>query len=126
MAPRQTSKLSALSEEYVVDSSDEEVANPGPTEKHGENRVPETPPRHRKAATVNERPKVLTASNLASIRNTTDDGEGEDEDELEAVDLSKAPSNEEFSGKKSNTSYASLPILRQAGLTTTGLPLGAQ
>jgi hypothetical protein len=126
MAPRETSKRSALSDEYVVDSSDEEVAHPGPTEKDGENRVPETPPRQRKAARVNERPKALTASKSASIRNATDDGEGEDEDEPEAADLSKAPSNEEFSGKKSNTSYASLTILRQAVLTTTGLPLGAQ
>jgi hypothetical protein len=147
MALRERSKPPALSEEYVVDSSDDEdVARPGPTEHHRQKKVPETPSKQKKVVKINEQPKSPTDSpsteSSSSSPLTLDgqddgegEGEGEDEDELEVAgplydsakqDSSKAPSKEELPRKKLNTSYASLSILRWVILIITGLLSSAQ
>jgi hypothetical protein len=143
MAPRERSKPPALSEEYIVDSSDDEdVARSGPTEHHGKKKFPETPSKQKKVVKINERPKSPTDSpstesnsSSPSTLNGQDDGEGEDEDEPEVAgplydsakqDSSKAPSKGELPRKNLNTSYVSASILRWAILIITGLLSSAQ
>lgn len=123
MAPRESSKPSALSEEYVVDSSDDEevFARSGPTEEDDQRHVPEPPSKQGKGVRVNGRPKRPTASpsresssSLQSTLNGPADREGEDEDEPEVTyplsDIAKQGSSESLSKeelprKKSNISY---------------------
>jgi hypothetical protein len=126
MAPRESSKPSALSEEYVVDSSDnQDDAHSDQTKKYDVQRIPETPSKQRRTAKANEHKKRKTASPSRESSSSSQsreedgevDGEEEDEDEPEVVDLldgsAKQASSTALSGKerrrtKSKTTYASL------------------
>jgi hypothetical protein len=139
MAPRESSKPSALSEEYVVDSSsdDEVLARSGPTEEDDEKHVPEPPSKRGEGVRANGRPKRPTASpsresssSSQSTLNSSADREGEDEDEPEVADRlsdiekqgsSESPSEEELPRTKSNISYGII-VGSKAGCTNSHRP----
>jgi hypothetical protein len=126
MAPRESSKPSALSEEYVMDSSDDQDAlHPAQAKNASTQGAPETPLKQRLTAKSKEHQKRKTTSPSRESSSKSQsqeedgqiDGEDEDEDEPEVADFldhsakqaaSKPLSRKEHPRKKSKTTtYAS-------------------
>lgn len=123
MAPRESSKPSALSDEYVVDSSDDQgAAQSVQTDEDGVDHIPETPDKQRKRVKENDYQKRKAASLSMESTSSSDSGEErEDEDRSDVADLvdesasqalSKAPSGNRQPRKKSKTTYALLSVWR--------------
>lgn len=148
MAPRESSKPSFLSEEYVVDSSDDQdAARSDEIENADTKAILETPPKQRSAAKANKHKKGKTTSpprqSISRSHPLGEDGysheeqeqeeddDGDDDDDGPAManfldDSAKQASSKSSSGmerpmKKSKTLYASLSISRKTPLTVPGL-----
>lgn len=132
MTPRESKKPPALSEEYVIDSNDDQnAAHSDHIKNHDVGHIPETPSKQKRTAKANEHKKRKTASppreSSSSSQSREVEGqadeeevdEDEDEGEPEVADLldesakqasSTALSGKEQPRKKSKTTYASLSI----------------
>jgi hypothetical protein len=150
MAPRESSKPSFLSEEYVVDSSDDQDATRSDEIENADTKaILETPPKQRSTAKASKHKKGKTTSpprqSISRSHSLEEDGHsheeqeqeeddddgGDDDDDEPATanffdDSAKQASSKSSSGmerpmKKSKTSYASLSISRKAPLTVPGL-----
>jgi hypothetical protein len=139
MAPRERSKPSALSDEYVVDSSDDQ-AGPGSvqSQKAGatsrvKQRSPAKPKEPKRRKTTS--PSTEPSSRSQSVEEDDQDEDEEDEDEPQLADLldesatqaSRKPlSDKDQPKKKAKTMYVLCPIPVQALLTFKELVLSAQ
>ena len=139
MAPRERSKPSALSDEYVVDSSDDQ-AGPGSVQSQkagATSRVKQTStakpkePKRRKTTS----PSTEPSSRSQSLEEDDQDEDEDDEDEPQLADLldesatqaSRKPlSDKDRPKKKAKTMYVLCPIPVQALLTFKELLLSAQ
>jgi hypothetical protein len=139
MALRERSKPSALSDEYVVDSSDDQAGSgPVQSQKAGatsrvKQRSTAKPkePKRRKATS----PSTEPSSRSQSMEEDDQDEDEDDEDEPQLADLldesatqaSRKPlSDKDRPKKKAKTMYVLCPILVQALLTFKELVLSAQ
>src|SRR5271170_4154410 len=142
MAPRERSKPSALSDEYVVDSSDDQ-AGPGSVQSQkagATSRVKQRStakpkePKRRKTTSPSTEPSSRSQS-LEEDDQDEDEEDEEDEDEPQLADLldesatqaSRKPlSDKHRPKKKAKTMYVLCPIPVQALLTFKELLLSAQ
>src|SRR5271155_2991711 len=139
MAPRDRSKPSALSDEYVVDSSDDQ-AGPGSVQsqkagatsrvKQRSTAKPKEPKRRKTTS-----PSTEPSSRSQSLEEDDQDEDEDDEDEPQLADLldesatqaSRKPlSDKDRPKKKAKTMYVLCPIPVQALLTFKELVLSAQ
>ena len=149
MAPRERSKPSALSDEYVVDSSDDQ-AGPGSVQSQKAGAAPRVKQNSTAKPKELKRRKATSPSTKPSSRSQSleeedqdeeeedeeeEDGEEEDEDEPQLADLldenatqaSRKPlSDKDRPKKKAKTMYVLCPIPVQALLTFKELLLSAQ
>ena len=137
MAPKGTRKPSALSEEYVVDSSDDQEAiQPDQIESANPKLVFEISSKQKSTPKVdgNQKAKTASASSQSTSRSQSEEeeysGGEEDEDELETADLldnrakqasSKSSSSKERPKKKPKTAYVLFSAREDYGLTLTDL-----
>jgi hypothetical protein len=139
MTPRERSKPSALSDEYVVDSSDDQAGpssvqsqRPGTTSrvKQRSTAKPKEPKRRKTTS-----PSTESSSRSQSLEEDDQDEEEEDEDEPQLADLldesatqaSRKPlSDKDRPKRKANTMYVLCPIPVPALLTFKELLLNAQ
>jgi hypothetical protein len=133
MAPRESSKPSALSDEYVVDSSDDE-AGPGLVQSQKAGATPRVKQRSSAKPKEPKRRKTTNPSTESSSRSQSLEEE-EEEDEPQLADLldesatqaSRKPlSDKDRPKKKAKTMYVLYPIPVQALLTFKELLLSAQ
>lgn len=137
MAPRERSKPSALSDEYVIDSSDDR-AGPGSAQKAGatsrvKQRSTAKPKEPKRRKTTS--PSTEPSSRSQSVEEDDQDEDEDDEDEPQLADLldesatqaSRKPlSDKDRPKKKAKTMYVLCPIPVQALLTFKELLLSAQ
>jgi hypothetical protein len=144
MAPKGSTRPFALSEEYVVDSGDDQDEAHSEQTKNAEAKaIPEPPSKQRRSTKSNEITKRKIDGPSEGPRSTSEtreedgqvDGEADSEDDPEVTDLlddtakqasSKSSSGKERPRKKSKTTYASFSIPEKTLVTVTGLLLSAQ
>ena len=129
MAPRERSKPSALSDEYVVDSSDDQAGATSRVKQRSTAKPKE--PKRRKTTS----PSTEPSSRSQSLEEDDQDEDEDDEDEPQLADLldesatqaSRKPlADKDRPRKKAKTMYVLCPIPVKALLTFKELLLSAQ
>lgn len=139
MAPRERSKPSALSDEYVVDSSDDQAGATSRVKQMSTAKPKE--PKRRKTTSPSTEPSSRSQSLEEDDQDEEDEDEDEDEDDEDdedepqladlldesATQASRKPlSNKDRPKRKAKTMYVLCPIPVKALLTFKELLLSAQ